>query len=696
MYLIYASSQRELSSIKQWLSLTHKEDYLLLYDVDDFINEMLIDSYDIIIFDYYLNVELIDNLRLMDSSYNSIEVFASTMEIGRAYCVLTDNVHILPKAVNLMLYLWEHPAFSLDNIESANEVGEEVFSISDFATIDTEKDVLEFHTTVRDLGSYDLAQLELLKLDKASLSVQNLSKEEESIVTEESGEEQINATEESPDGSILVEETINLNLDEFDNQVLRGLLKRHKLKDMLSETVETVEGIADNIIIEESIVNEENKVSEIIETESSIQSEESADTASMFDDIINVLNVDNVITEENPDSSIQLEEQEPSISLEQSEEQDSSTPLEEQESSISSEQSEEQASSIPSSEPEQSIEMESPIPSFETESSEPEQSIETEPETSSAEIETESSTSLAEIESESPKIIYEEFDESHKDLYDEVIIEEKQITEESHINAEYDTDMVDFIKDSAKEIDNTIHSSTLFDNGQSFNIKDEELISIEKEEPDIQEKPIEKSDIDNKTKREIKILKGVKNESATAPEEPRYVGIKTVEKNTPYENSQTKTGVLAKLRRRNVRTYKTSYDYFMDKDYNKEAITEVYEYVSSENRKGNNLLLEEELYTRNIIDDNGYIIFMKEYLHRQALTLSELMEKDIAFDEFDENTCRNLRILQIMTGTDEIRVVVGHKSRSLINTLLSKYEKINLFFTLDKYIDYRIDYRIGE
>ena len=695
MYLIYASSQRELSSIKQWLSLTHKEDYLLLYDVDDFINEMLIDSYDIIIFDYYLNVELIDNLRLMDSSYNSIEVFASTMEIGRAYCVLTDNVHILPKAVNLMLYLWEHPAFSLDNIESANEVGEEVFSISDFATIDTEKDVLEFHTTVRDLGSYDLAQLELLKLDKASLSVQNLSEEEEFIVTEESGEEQINATEEFQDGSILVEETINLNLDEFDNQVLRGLLKRHKLKDMLPEAVETAEEIADNIIIEESIVNEENKVNEIIETESSITSEESTDTTSMFDDIINVLNVDNVITEDNPDSSIPLEEQESSIPSEQSEEQDSLEQSEEQVSSeqseeqVSSEQSEEQESSISS---EQSEEQDSSTPSSETESLEPEQSIELEPEQS---IELEPEQSI-EPEPESPKIIYEEFDESHKDLYDEVIIEEKQITEESHINVEYDTDMVDFIKDSAKEIDNTIHSSTLFDNGQSFNIKDEELISIEKEKPDIQEKPIEKPDINNKTKREIKILKGVKNESTTAPEEPRYVGIKTVEKNTPYENSQTKTGVLAKLRRRNVRTYKTSYDYFMDKDYNKEAITEVYEYVSSENRKGDNLLLEEELYTRNIIDDNGYIIFMKEYLHRQALTLSELMEKDIAFDEFDENTCRNLRILQIMTGTDEIRVVVGHKSRSLINTLLSKYEKINLFFTLDKYIDYRIDYRIGE
>lgn len=631
MYLIYASSQRELSSIKQWLTLTHRDDYLLLYDAEDFINEMLIDSYDVIIFDYHLNVGLIDNLRLIDSAYNSIEVFVSTLEIGRAYSVLTDNIHILPKAVNLMLYLWEHPAFSLDNMESAKEVGEEVFSISDFATIDTERDVLEFHTTVRDLGSYDLAQLELLKLDKASLMVQNTI--EEQIDTNEDLQTDVIKEDSIVENEEIIEETVELNLDEFDNRVLKGLLKRHKLMSMIPETIETVEEIADNIIIEASIENEENKVLESIEpdspipvesSESSIPVEESEssipaeiiDTTLMIDDIINVLDTNKDVVEEK--------------------------------------QSEQ---SIPA---EQSISSEPSIPA-------------------------EQSTS-----SESSGIVYEEFDEAHKDLYDKVIIEEKQITAESSINAEYDTNMIDFIKDSAKKVDSTIHSSTVFDNGQHFNIKSEELIGIQDKEPDIQEKSIEKSDVVDKTKREIKILKGVKNESSTTLEEPRYVGIKTIEKNTPIENPHTNSGVLAKLRRRNVRTYKTSYDYFMDKNYDKRAITEVYDYVSSENRKGNNLLLEEELYTRNIIDDDGYIIFMKEYLHRQALTLSELMERDVVFDEFDENTCRGLRILQIMTGTNEVCVVIGHKSHSLINTLVSKYEKINLFFTLDKYIDYRI------
>lgn len=688
MYLIYASSQRELSSIKQWLSLTHKEGYLLLYDVDDFINEMLIDTYDVIIFDYHLNVGLIDNLRLIDSAYNSIEVFTSTLEIGRAYCVLTDNIHILPKAVNLMLYLWEHPAFSLDNMESAKEVGEEVFSISDFATIDTERDVLEFHTTVRDLGSYDLAQLELLKLDKASLTIQNTAEEQINVSGEE---QQINTSEEEEDETF-VEETVELNLDEFDNRVLKGLLKRHKLIDMLPEAVETVEEVIDDIIVEESIVNEENKIFDSIESESPIPSEElessipseelessipseSIDTTSMIDDIINVLDTDKVIIEDNS---------EPSVPSELSVLSESSIPSELSESSESSESSE---LSVPSKSSELSVPLIPSEQSILSESSELSVSSTSSEQSISSEL---SESSVPLIPSEQSEVIYEEFDEAHKDLYDEVIIEEKQITAESSINAEYDTNMVDFIKDSAKKVDNTIHSSTLFDSGQHFNIKSEELIDIEDKEPDVQEKSIEKSDVADKTKREVKILKGVKNESSITSEEPHYVGIKTVEKNTPIENPQTKSGVLAKLRRRNVRTYKTSYDYFMDKDYDKKAVTEVYEYVSSENRKGNNLLLEEELYTRNIIDDDGYIMFMKEYLHRQALTLSELMERDIVFDEFDESTCRGLRILQIMTDTNEVCVVIGHKSHSLINTLVSKYEKINLFFTLDKYIDYRI------
>ena len=82
---------------------------------------------------------------------------------------------------------------------------------------------------------------------------------------------------------------------------------------------------------------------------------------------------------------------------------------------------------------------------------------------------------------------------------------------------------------------------------------------------------------------------------------------------------------------------------------------------------------------------------MKEYLHRQVLTLPELMQADVILDTWDEDTCRKLRLLEIPSHqTDGKCVVISNSVKAIQNSLLSKYEKLELYVTLDHYIDIRL------
>ena len=183
--------------------------------------------------------------------------------------------------------------------------------------------------------------------------------------------------------------------------------------------------------------------------------------------------------------------------------------------------------------------------------------------------------------------------------------------------------------------------------------------------------------------------KYAKNRRFQTQDVVKHVGIKIVSSDVSVD--PVKRGTLAGLRKRTIRTYRNPYEYFKEKGFDISNLDEVYDYVQKENLKGSNLLLEEELYSRGLIDDNIFILFMKEYLHRQVLTLDELMQSDVILDTWDIDTCKQLRILELPNKQDGYKcVVIGHKAKAIQNSLLTKFEKLELYVTLDGYIDKRL------
>ena len=649
MYLVYLTSHLDVSSVKQWLYITGRNDALIIDDVDDLFNEILIDSYDLVIFDYKMDLELIDTLRTLEGKYESIQVFVANSKIGEAYLSVTENISVLPKSLNLMVYLWQHPAFSLGNIINAEEAGKDVFSISDFADIDTESEVLEFKTTIEDLGDSDLAEIELLKVEKQAIAI---AEEEES------------------------EESTTDIFDElgFEAQILTGLIKRDKVAPVLDAALQ-------EITEEVAAAEEVPAVEETTEEVSAI--EETTEDIPVVEEPTEDIPTVEETTEETEVSSVE-ETTEDIPTVEETE----SLPAIEETSIFTDTEPTVAEETTEITEPiEETVE---PV----AEVSMPTEEI-TEPvaEISTAIEETVEPTSVEEQPViEKIETVYEEYSEENKDKYDEVIVSEKAITENTVVDADYENDM-------AKMLHNTdetgiVGKSDLGDTAVEYRVKPEDLklfeeeqskimqeISEKQEKPAVEEKPV---------KREPRVLKGSQTYVPPTQTITKHVGIKTVEASRE-DITQVKRGTLAGLRKRSMRTYRNSYEYFKDKNYAIDKLDEIYNYVQTENLKGSSLLLEEELYNRGCINDDIFITFMKEYLHRQVLTLPELMQADVILDTWDEDTCRKLRLLEIPSHqTDGKCVVISNSVKAIQNSLLSKYEKLELYVTLDHYIDIRL------
>ena len=558
MYLVYLTSQLDRSSVNQWLYVTGKSDAFFIEEVDALLDEVLAYAYDIIVFDYNMNVELIDALRSIEGKYESIQVFVANSKIGEAYLTITENISVIPKALNLMVYLWQHPAFTLGNILNAEEVHKEVFSVSDFAEIDTEKDVLEFKTTIEDLGDSDLAEVELLKVEKQTMVAD---------------EDEYEATD-----SLDIFDELG-----FESQTLKGLIKRDKIAPIVDAA------------LEEMITT--------IETDTE--------------------------TENNTD-----------------------------------------------------IETEEPVENTKSKNCMKEQSDE----------------EVRKPVVEKVETIYEDYSEENKDKYDEVVIAEKAITENTTIEAEYENDMTKMLHDNNNET-GVIGKSDLGETAIKYHVKSEDLRFYEEEQQKIMQELAERQDDttvdETPVMKQPRVLKGLQTYVEPTRTITRHVGIKTVEA-PRKEITNVKKGTLASLRKRSMRTYRNPYEYFRDKHYSIDNLDEIYDYVQTENLKGNNILFEDELYNRGCIDDDIYINFMKEFLHRQVLNLEDLMRADVILNTWDEEDCRKLRLLEISSHQNNSKcVVISNKATSIQNSLLTQYEKLELYVTLDHYIDMRLNNQEG-
>jgi hypothetical protein len=163
MVLVYTTNFKDIENVKTYLNIVYRDEYCLLTDSTDLYDKLIFDVYDIIIFDDIGDIELIDMLRELATQMSSLKVISSDVKVGQMYLSLTENIQIKPKPLNIMMYLWDNPAFSLDNIIAAQESNISVFK-TQLKPIEYGNSFITIKTTVDETNDIDLISIEFNNL----------------------------------------------------------------------------------------------------------------------------------------------------------------------------------------------------------------------------------------------------------------------------------------------------------------------------------------------------------------------------------------------------------------------------------------------------------------------------------------------------------------------------------------------------
>lgn len=134
MNLVFVDSLAEFQSVKKFLELSKIDNYITARSLPDLLlvtakysntESETAEKLNLYIFDFKKSTDILDYLAKDDLSWcSTLSVYCTDISIGKQYRELTESVHVMPPTFNMMLLLWNHPAFQIDNLSDVSSVNE--------------------------------------------------------------------------------------------------------------------------------------------------------------------------------------------------------------------------------------------------------------------------------------------------------------------------------------------------------------------------------------------------------------------------------------------------------------------------------------------------------------------------------------------------------------------------------------------
>lgn len=172
MDLVFINTLTEITSIKEFLKLLKISDEIIVNTVEDVcLQSMINDEINLYVFDYKLDSSLICNLNATRDKFKSIRIYANNLTIARQYLSITTNIQIMPQPYNIMLLLWNHPAFSLSNLNNCEDADNINLKLSE---ITEDSAVIEINTEIDASNTLNLSMVRNNMIDTASIKFNNM------------------------------------------------------------------------------------------------------------------------------------------------------------------------------------------------------------------------------------------------------------------------------------------------------------------------------------------------------------------------------------------------------------------------------------------------------------------------------------------------------------------------------------------
>ncbi len=121
--LVVINQPNRINTIKRFIQSRGLQRYSVITTATQLMDALLVETANVYMFDFYLDIPMVNTLADMKDSVNTLVVFVPEARIGNTYLNLTDKIHVMPDEVPILMYMWDTPATSLQNVLAARASG---------------------------------------------------------------------------------------------------------------------------------------------------------------------------------------------------------------------------------------------------------------------------------------------------------------------------------------------------------------------------------------------------------------------------------------------------------------------------------------------------------------------------------------------------------------------------------------------
>ncbi len=121
--LVVINQPNRMNTVKRFIKSRGLQRYSVITTATELMEALLVETSNVYMFDFYLDIPMVNTLADMKDSVNTLMVFVPEARIGNTYLNLTDNIHVMPDEVPMLMYMWDTPATSLQNVLAARAAG---------------------------------------------------------------------------------------------------------------------------------------------------------------------------------------------------------------------------------------------------------------------------------------------------------------------------------------------------------------------------------------------------------------------------------------------------------------------------------------------------------------------------------------------------------------------------------------------
>lgn len=121
--LVVVNQPNRIQSVKRFMASRGVDKSFVVKDSTKLFDHLLAGTCNVTVFDYMLDISIINTLQDMLDSVNSLTVFVPESSMGAPYMLLTPNIYVLPNEYEWLSSFWDSDIFDIQNVLACEASG---------------------------------------------------------------------------------------------------------------------------------------------------------------------------------------------------------------------------------------------------------------------------------------------------------------------------------------------------------------------------------------------------------------------------------------------------------------------------------------------------------------------------------------------------------------------------------------------